>query len=48
MNWRDACILPLYKVRFASMYVVTQEVHISLFSEVGRLYSRVLIKRVRD
>ena len=45
MNWRGSCIVPLYKVK-CDRYECSNSRGISLLSVVGKLYGRVLIKRV--
>ena len=46
MDWRGACIVPLYKGK-GDKYECSNSRGISLLSVVGNLFSRVLIKRVR-
>ena len=47
MDWRAACIVPVYKEN-GDKYECNNSSSISLFSEVVRkLYGRVLIERVR-
>ena len=46
MDWRGACKVPLYKGK-SNKYECSNSRGISLLSVVGRLYGRVLIKRVR-
>ena len=46
MDWRGACIVPLYKGK-GDKYECSISRGISLLSVVGTLYDRVLIKRVR-
>ena len=41
MDWRGACIVPLYKMN------CDHSKGISLLSVVGKLFGRVLVKRVR-
>ena len=45
MDWRDACIVPLYKGK-GDQCECSNSRGISLLSVVGKLYGRVLIKRV--
>ena len=45
MNWRGACIVPLYKEKVDNCECSNSG--ICLLSVVGKLYVRVLIKRVR-
>ena len=45
MDWRGACTVPLYKGQ-GDNYVFSNSRGISLLSVVGKLYGRVLIKRV--
>ena len=45
MDWRGACIVPLYKMKGGSCECSNSR-GISLLSIVGMLYGRVLIKRV--
>ena len=46
MDWRGACIVPLYKSK-GDKCECSNSRGISLLSVVGKLYGRVLIKRVR-
>ena len=46
MDWRDACIVPLYK-GMGDKYECSNSRGISLLSVVGKLFGVVLIKRVR-
>ena len=46
MDWRGACIVPLYKGK-GDKCECSNSRGISLFSVVGKLHGRVLIKRVR-
>ena len=46
VDWRGACIVPLYKGMVTNVNVATGR-GISLLSVLGNLYGRVLIKRVR-
>ena len=46
MDWRGPCIVPLYKEK-GDKCECSNSRGISLFSEVGKLHGRVLIKRVR-
>ena len=46
MNWRGGCIVPQYKGK-CDKCECSNSRGISLFSVVSKLYSRVLIKRVR-
>ena len=46
MDWRGACILPLYKGK-SDKCECSNSRGISLLSVVGKLCGRVLIKRVR-
>ena len=46
MDWRGACIVLLYKGK-GDKCECSNSRCISLLSEVGRLYGRVLLKRVR-
>ena len=46
MDWRGACIVPLYK-RKGDKCECSNSRGINLLSEVGKLFGRVLIKRVR-
>ena len=46
MYWRGACIVPLYKVKDDKCECSNSR-GISLLSVVGKLFGRVLIKRVR-
>ena len=46
MDWRGACIVPLYKWKGDKCECCNSR-GISLLSVVGKLYGRVLIKRVR-
>ena len=46
MDWRDACIVPLYKGK-GDRYECSNSRGVSLLSVVGKLYGRVLIKRAR-
>ena len=46
MDWVSACIVPLYKGK-GDRYECTSYRGISLLSVVGKVYGRVLIKRVR-
>ena len=46
MDWRGACIVPLYKGK-SDKCECSNSRGISLLSVVGELYGRVLIKRVR-
>ena len=47
VDWCDACIIPLYKGK-GDKYQQSNSKGISLLSVVGKLYGRVLIKRVRN
>ena len=47
MDWRGACIVPLYKGK-GDKFECSNSRGISLLSVVGKLHGRVLIKRVRD
>ena len=47
MDWRGAYIVPLYKVK-SDKCECSNSRGISLFSVVGKLFDRVLIKRVRS
>ena len=46
MEWRGACIVPLYKGKGGNCKCSNSS-GISLLSVVGKLFGRVLIKRVR-
>ena len=46
MGWRDACIVPLYKGK-GNKCECTNSRGINMLSVVGKLFDRVLIKRVR-
>ena len=46
MDWRGACIVPLYKVK-GDKCECSNSRGISFLSLVGKLFGRVLIKRVR-
>ena len=46
MDWRGACIVPMYKGK-CEKYGCSNSRDISLLSVVGKLVGRVLIKRVR-
>ena len=46
MDWRGACIVPLYKWK-GDKCECSNSSGFSLLSVVGKLYGRVLIKRVR-
>ena len=46
MEWRSACIAPLYKGK-GDKCECSNSRGVSLSSVVGKLHSRVLIKRVR-
>ena len=46
MDWHGACIVPLYKGK-GDKWECSNLRGISLLSVVGKLYGRVLIKRVR-
>ena len=46
IDWRGACIMPLYKGK-GDKCECSNSRGISLLSVVGKLYGRVLIKRVR-
>ena len=46
MYWRGSCIVPQYKGRVTNVNVATLEVLVFL-SAVGKLFGRVLIKRIR-
>ena len=46
MDWRGACIVPLYKVK-GDKCDCSNSRGISLSSVLGKLYGRVLIKKVR-
>ena len=46
MDWRGACIVPLYNVK-GQKCECSNSKGISLLSVVDQLYGRVLIKRVR-
>ena len=46
MDWRGACIVPLYKGK-GDKCECSNSRGISLLSVVGKLFGRVLIKRVR-
>ena len=46
MDWYGARIVPLYKWK-GDKCVCSNSIGISFFSVVGKLYDRVLIKRVR-
>ena len=46
MDWRDACVVPMYKGN-SDNYECSNSRGISLLSVVGKLFGRVLIKRVR-
>ena len=46
MDWRRACIVPLYKGKGDKCECCNSRC-ISLLSEVDKLFGRVLIKRVR-
>ena len=46
MDWRGACIVPLYKGK-GDKCECSNSRDISLLSVVGKLFGRVLIKRVR-
>ena len=46
MDWRGACIVPLYKGK-GDKCECNNSSGISLLSVVGKLFGRVLIKRVR-
>ena len=46
MDWRGACIMPLYKGK-GDKCECSNSRGISLLSVVGKLFGRVLIKRVR-
>ena len=46
MDWRGACIVPLYEWN-GDKCECNNSRGINLLSEVGKLYGRVLIKRVR-
>ena len=45
-DWRGACIVPLCKGK-GDKYECSNSRGISLLSVIGKLYGRVLIKRVR-
>ena len=47
MDWRDACIVPLYKGK-GDKCECSNSRGISLLSVVGKLFGRVLIKRVTE
>ena len=47
LDWRSACIVPLYKGK-GDKFVCSNFRGISLLSVVGKLYGRVLIRRVRE
>ena len=47
MDWRGACIVPLYKGK-GDKCKCSKSRGISLLSVVGKLYGRVLIKRVKE
>ena len=47
MDWRGVCIVPLYKGK-SDKCDCSNSRGISLLSVEGKLYGRVLIKRVRD
>ena len=47
MDWLDACIVPLYKWK-CDKCECSNSRGISFLSVVGKLYGRVLIKRIRD
>ena len=46
MDWRGACIVPLYKGK-GDKFVCSNSRGVGLLIVVGKLYVRVLIKRVR-
>ena len=46
IDWRGTCIVPLYKGK-GDTYECSNSRGISLLSVVGKLYGRVLIKRIR-
>ena len=46
MDWRGACIVPLYKGK-GDKYECSDSRGISLLSAVGKLFGRVLIEKVR-
>ena len=46
MDWRGACIIPVYKGK-ADKCECSNSRGISLLSVLGKLFGRVLIKRVR-
>ena len=46
MDWRGACIVPLHKGKVTNVNVYSNSRGISLLSVVGKLFGRVLIKRV--
>ncbi len=46
-DWRDACIVPLYKGK-GEKYVCSNFRGTSLLSVVGKMYGRVLIERIRS
>ena len=46
IDWRGACIVPLYKGK-GDKCECSNSRDISLLSVVGKLYGRVLIKRVK-
>ena len=47
MDWVIACMVPLYKGK-GDVYECSNFKGISLLSVVGKVYSRVLINRIRD
>ncbi len=47
VDWTSACVVPLYKGK-GDKYECTSFRGISLLSVVGKVYGKVLIKRVRE
>ena len=48
IDWRDACIMPLYKGKSDKCeYIVTRDVFVCSAYVIGKLYGSVLIKRGR-